>query len=72
MEQINFVKIIYPSDANFWLIKVDDANKRYGQLLQKGIVVRNRTNEISCDNCLRITVGTPRENEKLIIALKKL
>ena len=72
LEQINFVKIIYPSDANFWLIKVDDANKRYGQLLQKGIVVRNRTNEISCDNCLRITVGTPRENEKLIIALKKL
>ena len=72
LEQISFVKIIYPSDANFWLIKVDDANKRYGQLLQKGIVVRNRTNEISCDNCLRITVGTPRENEKLIIALKKL
>ena len=72
LEQIKFVKTIYPSDANFWLIKVDDANKRYGQLLQKGIVVRNRTNEISCDNCLRITVGTPRENEKLIIALKKL
>jgi len=72
LEQIDFVKLIYPSDANFWLVKVDDANKRYKQLLQAGIVVRNRTNEVLCDNCLRFTVGTPRENEKLIKALKKL
>ncbi len=72
LEQITFVKLIYPSDANFWLIEVDDANRRYEQLLQEGIVVRNRTNEISCENCLRITVGTQKENEKLIKALKKL
>ncbi len=72
LEQITFVKLIYPSDANFWLIEVDDANRRYEQLLQEGIVVRNRTNEISCENCLRITVGTQMENEKLIKALKKL
>ena len=70
--QIDFVKKIYPSDANFWLIKVDDANMRYRQLLKKSIVVRNRTNEILCENCLRITVGTKEENEKLIIALKQL
>ena len=72
LKQIRFVKTIYPSDANFWLIKVDNANKRHEQLLQKGIVVRNRTNEILCENCLRITIGTPNENEKLIKVLKLL
>ena len=66
------MKLIYPSDANFWLIKVDDANMRYKQLLKEGIVVRNRTNEILCENCLRITVGTAKENDKLIKALKEL
>jgi len=72
LEQIDFIKKIYRSDANFWLVKVDDANKRYRQLLKKSIVIRNRTNEILCENCLRITVGTRRENEKLIKALKQL
>ena len=72
LKQINFVKKIYPSDANFWLIKVDDATKRYKQLLKKNIVVRNRTNEILCENCLRITVGTQKENEKLIKGLKQM
>ena len=72
MEKINFVKLIYPSDANFWLIKVDDANKRYKQFLKEGIVVRNRTNEILCKNCLRITVGTPKENTELIEIFKQL
>ena len=72
LEQVTFVKLIYPSDANFWLIKVDDADKRYKQLLKKGIVIRNRTNEISCENCLRITVGTKQENKILIEALKQL
>ena len=72
LKQINFVNKIYPSDANFWLIKVDDATKRYKQLLKKNIVVRNRTNEILCENCLRITVGTQKENEKLIKGLKQM
>jgi histidinol-phosphate aminotransferase len=72
LREIGFVKLIYPSDANFWLIKVDDANMRYKQLLKEGIVVRNRTNEILCENCLRITVGTAKENDKLIKALKEL
>ena len=72
LKQINFVNKIYPSDANFWLIKVDDASKRYKQLLKKNIVVRNRTNEILCENCLRITVGTQKENEKLIKGLKQM
>ncbi|WP_047546251.1 histidinol-phosphate transaminase [Psychroserpens sp. Hel_I_66] len=72
LEKISFVQIVYPSDANFVLVKVDDANKRYSQLINKGIVVRNRTNQPLCENCLRFTVGTQMENIKLIKALKGL
>ncbi|MGB3149148.1 MAG: histidinol-phosphate transaminase [Maribacter sp.] len=69
---ISFVRTIYTSDANFILAKVDDATKRYNQLLEKGIVVRNRTSQPLCENTLRFTVGTEEENEKLIAALKSL
>jgi histidinol-phosphate aminotransferase len=67
---INFVQKIYPTEANFILIKVDDANKRYDDLIAKGIVIRNRTTQPLCDNCLRLTIGTAEENKKLIEALK--
>ncbi|WP_394759165.1 histidinol-phosphate transaminase [Flavobacterium sp.] len=67
---IPYIEKIYPSDANFILIKVDDANKRYNQLIEKGIVIRNRSNQALCENCLRITIGTKEENEKLITVLK--
>lgn len=70
--QIAMVQKIYPSDANFLLVKVDDANKRYAQLLNNGIVVRNRNKEPMCENCLRITVGTAMENKKLIEVFKTL
>ena len=70
--EINFVEKIYPSEANFILIKVDDANKRYGELIAKGIVIRNRTTQPLCNNCLRLTVGTEQENLKLIVALKEI
>ncbi len=63
---------IFPSDANFILVKVDDANKRYQQLVEKEIVVRNRTKEPLCENCLRLTIGTPDENTKLLTILKSL
>lgn len=66
LESIDFINTIYPTDANFVLVKVDDANKRYNQLIEKGIVVRNRSNQPLCNNCLRISVGTEEENEKLI------
>jgi len=69
---INFVSKIYPSDANFILVKVDDATKRYNQLIEKGIVVRNRTTQNGCENCLRFSVGTKNESEKLISTLKSL
>jgi len=60
------------TEANFILIKVDDANKRYDELIAKGIVIRNRTTQPLCDNCLRLTVGTEQENMKLIEVLKQL
>jgi histidinol-phosphate aminotransferase len=72
LEKVSFIKTIYASDANFLLVKVDDANKRYAELIEKGIVIRNRTNEVGCKNCLRFTVGTIKENEKLIKVLKTL
>ena len=72
LKNITFVSKIYPSDANFVLAKVDDANKRYDQLVEKGIVIRNRTTQVNCENCLRFTVGTSEENEKLIKTLKDL
>lgn len=68
---VNFVEKIYPTEANFILVKVDDANKRYDKLIAKGIVIRNRTTQPLCDNCLRFTVGTEQENMKLIVALKE-
>ncbi|TDD74927.1 histidinol-phosphate transaminase [Flavobacterium caseinilyticum] len=69
---IKFVEKIYPTEANFILVKVDDANKRYDELIAKGIVIRNRTTQPLCDNCLRFTVGTEKENMKLIEVLKQL
>jgi histidinol-phosphate aminotransferase len=72
LEDVDFVKKIYPSDANFVMVKVDDANKRYEQLIDSGIVIRNRTTQPLCDNCLRLTVGTEEENKKLIENLKSL
>lgn len=70
--QIKYIEKIFPTDANFILIKVDDATKRYNQLLEKGIVIRNRTTQPLCENCLRITIGTKLENEKLINTLQIL
>ncbi len=72
LKSITFVKNVFPSDANFILAKVDDANKRYQQLIEKEIVVRNRTNQLLCDKCLRFSVGTKAENEKLIEVLNQL
>ena len=69
---VKFVEKIYPTEANFILVKVDDANKRYNELIAKGIVIRNRTTQPLCENCLRFTIGTAQENKKLIEALKEL
>ena len=72
ISRFSFVKEVFPSDANFLLARVDDANLRYEQLLGKGVVVRNRTQQPLCENTIRFTVGTAQENEKLMNALKAL
>jgi len=72
LQEVPFIETIYPSDANFVLVKVDDAGKRYQQLLEKGIVIRNRSSQPLCNNTLRFTVGKALENNKLVTVLKTL
>jgi histidinol-phosphate aminotransferase len=72
LENVKCIQKVYPSDTNFILAKVDDANKRYSDLINAGIVVRNRTTQALCENCLRFTVGTDIENKKLIKVLKTI
>lgn len=72
LNNIPLVEKVYPSDANFLLVKVKDANKTYQQLVNCGIIVRNRNTVSLCNNCLRITVGTHTENQQLIESLKNL
>ena len=67
-----FVKEIFPSEANFVLVRVDQADQSYAQLLDQGIVVRNRSKQLHCENTLRFTIGTPNENNTLIETLNKL
>jgi histidinol-phosphate aminotransferase len=66
LRQFTFVQHIYPSDANFILVKVAQPNEMYHWLSTNGVVVRNRTNVVLCEGCLRLTVGTPTENETLL------
>ena len=61
---------VYPSDANFILIRVENADELYNYLTKKGIVVRNRSKQPLCANTLRLTVGTPEENDKLIQSIR--
>jgi histidinol phosphate aminotransferase apoenzyme (EC 2.6.1.9) len=71
-QKLPFVEKIYPTDANFILVKVEDANSLYKQLADKGVIVRNRNSVSLCAGCLRITVGTDKENEMLIKTLRTL
>lgn len=64
-------KKIYPTDANFFLAQVDDAQHTYNYLVERGIIVRNRTRITLCNNCLRITIGTKTENNELLAALRQ-
>lgn len=72
LKEVPIVRHIYPTDANFILVKVDDANATYERLVMKGIIVRNRNNVALCQGGLRITVGTPKENDILINEMKKM
>jgi histidinol-phosphate aminotransferase len=68
--ELSAVLQVYPSDANFLLVKFDDAKAMYAHLLNLGIVVRDRSNVVLCDQCLRITVGTDPENDSLVNGIK--
>jgi len=72
LAELTCVKKIYPTDANFILAKVTDADAIYGYLVEKGIIVRNRNTVSLCGNCLRITVGAPSENDVLIEAIYEI
>lgn len=71
LTKLLFIKIIYPSEANFILVKTDNAKNIYDFLITQKIIVRNRSNITICDNCLRITIGTKEENTKLLNTLKQ-
>jgi histidinol-phosphate aminotransferase len=71
LRQYDFIESIYPSEANFLLVKCKEANTVYKFLLSQGIIVRNRSSQYGCENCLRITIGTEQENKILIEALHK-
>lgn len=66
LADIQCIDKIYPSDANFLLVRVTDSQSLYDFLMQRQIIVRNRSREYGCENCLRLTVGTPKENERLL------
>jgi histidinol-phosphate aminotransferase len=70
LQMLKLVKKIYPSDANFLLVEVENANEIYSQLIAQQIIIRNRNSVVA--NCVRITVGTSEENKKLVNALKTL
>ena len=71
LPRYSFVEKVFPSDANFLLVRVDDAYALYDYLLNEGIIVRNRTRVPGCDRCLRLTVGLPAENDALLNALDR-
>ncbi len=71
LSEFSFVRQVFPSDTNFLLVKVDQPNVLYRYLIDKKIVVRNRSTVLKCEGCLRFTVGTPQENLRLIDALTR-
>ena len=70
LENIEYVRHIFPSDANFLLVRVENPDGLYNYLTGKGVIVRNRSRLTHCQGCLRITVGTPEENSRLIELMK--
>ena len=72
LPELPVIRKVYPSDANFILVRVDEPRKVYDRLIEKGIVVRDRSRIRGCEGCLRLTVGTPEENERLIAELKAM
>ena len=72
LETLTGCQKVYPSDANFLLVKINNATALYNALVDRGIIVRNRSKVTLCNDCLRITIGTPAENDALLSALREL
>ena len=72
LEQLSCVQTVFQSEANFLLVKVNDADSIYGQLIEEGIIVRNRSRIKGCESCLRITIGTREENDRLLSSLRTI
>jgi histidinol-phosphate aminotransferase len=72
LSRLSLVKKVYPSDANFILVQMDNAHDIYFRLINEGIIVRDRSKVSLCDDCLRITIGTVEENNYLLTSLDKL
>ena len=72
LAELPVVECVYPTDANFVLIKVADPNAVYDYLVSKGVIVRNRNRIRGCEGCLRITIGTPEENALVLMLLKNI
>ncbi|GMT45134.1 MAG: histidinol-phosphate aminotransferase [bacterium] len=72
LQRLPAVKKVFPSDTNFLLVEIKNAGDIYTKLIAKGIVVRNRSGILHCNECLRITIGTPKENQRLMNELEKI
>ncbi len=70
-QELPICQQVFPTDANFFLARMSDAQKIYDYLVERGIIVRNRSRIQLCDNCLRITIGTRSENNELVAALRQ-
>lgn len=70
LKSMKGVRFVNPSDANFILFKVDNADEVYNNLIQKGVVIRNRSNQMNLEGCLRVTIGTRDQNQKFIQELR--
>jgi histidinol-phosphate aminotransferase len=70
LPKISFVKKVYPSNANFLLVEMENADVVYNRLVEKKVITRNRSSQVK--NCIRITVGSPEENRILLAELKKM
>jgi histidinol-phosphate aminotransferase len=72
LNDLPIVKQIYPSEANFILVKFENASLTYQKLIEQSIIVRDRSNQPLCENCLRLTIGTAEQNRNLFEALRKI
>jgi histidinol-phosphate aminotransferase len=71
LTKIDLVKTVFPSAANFILVRVQNATGLYQYLAENGVIVRNRTHELHCTDCIRITIGTEQENQRLLACIRQ-